>query len=181
MRRESPAARLRMGWDSPALSFNSAETRDVLNLLLLHPFLSSHHRQSNTVSIQAGPRNGRGNSRKKKGVRNDSWLMRETFCRHNSSALHREAQQPDPNPAHLPKATEQRERNASDAGIAEGFEEEQIPAVLGAEAAGDEEGAAFDEDRERADGDGGKGHGRTAEIIEDDVHFQRFCQPAKKE
>src|SRR4026207_1083618 len=121
MRRESPAARLRMGWDSPALSFNSAETRDVLNLLLLHPFLSSHHSESNTVSIQAGPRNGRGNSRKKKGGRNDTWRMRETFCRHNSSALHREAQQPDPNPDQLPKSTEQRARKTRDAAIAEGL------------------------------------------------------------
>ena len=52
---------------------------------------------------------------------------------------------------------------------------------MGAETTGDEERAAFDKDGEGADGDGREGHGRAAQIIDDDVDFQCFRYPAKKE
>ena len=65
-----------------------------------------------------------------------------------------EAEQPQANPDQFAEPPEQRKGDAGDVGVAEGFEEEQIAAILRAEAAGDEERATFDEDRERADGDG---------------------------
>src|SRR4029077_12111278 len=92
-----------------------------------------------------------------------------------------QAQQPDSDPDQLAEPPEQREGDAGHIGVAEGTEQQQIPAVLGTEAAGDEEGAAFDKDGEGADGDSGEGHGRPSQIPDDDVHFQRFRYPTKEE
>ena len=66
---------------------------------------------------------------------------------------HGQAQQPDSDPGQFAKPPEQHEGDAGDVGVTKGSQQENIPAVLGAEAAGDEEGAAFDKDQERADGE----------------------------
>ena len=58
--------------------------------------------------------------------------------------------QPDSDSDQFVKPPEQHE---GDVGVTKGSQQEHIPAVLGAEAAGDEEGAAFDKDQERADGE----------------------------
>src|SRR4029079_7831972 len=93
----------------------------------------------------------------------------------------RKTQEPDPNPCQLPKSPQQREGDSGDIGVTERIQQEQIPAILGAKASGDEEGAAFDEDRQGTNGDRRKGDGRTTEKINDDIHFQRFRHPPKKE
>src|SRR3989442_13450682 len=56
---------------------------------------------------------------------------------------HRQAEQSDSDPNQLPEPPEQREGDAGHVGVAEGTEQQQISAVLGAKAAGDEEGAAL--------------------------------------
>ena len=63
---------------------------------------------------------------------------------------HDQNSQPDSDPDQFAKPPEQ---HAGYVGVTKGSQQEHIPAVLGAEAAGDEEGAAFDKDQERADGD----------------------------
>src|SRR4249920_1952443 len=103
--------------------------------------------------------------------------MRENFLRRSLPALYRQAQQPEPNPYQLTEPPDQCEGDAGDIGIAEGLEEKQIPAVLGAEAAGDEEGAAFDKNGEGGDGDFFFSDTATTENIENDVDFQCLCHP----
>jgi hypothetical protein len=66
---------------------------------------------------------------------------------------HDQNSQPDSDPDQFAKPPEQHEGDAGDVGVTKGSQQEHIPAVLGAEAAGDEEGAAFDKDQERADGE----------------------------
>ena len=63
---------------------------------------------------------------------------------------HDQNSQPDSDPDQFAKPSEQHE---GDVGVTKGSQQEHIPAVLDAEAAGDEEGAAFDKDQERADGE----------------------------
>lgn len=52
---------------------------------------------------------------------------------------HRQAEQSDSDPGQLPEPPEQREGDAGHVGVSKGSRQEHIPAVLGAEAAGDEE------------------------------------------
>jgi hypothetical protein len=53
----------------------------------------------------------------------------------------------------LPKSPQQLEDDAGDVAVAEGFQQKQIPTVLGAEADGNKEDAGFCKDRKRADGE----------------------------
>ena len=110
------------------------------------------------------------------------WILSKLFlsCRF-PPADEGQTEQAQSNPDQFAEPPEQREGDAGHVAVAEGLEEEQIASVLGPEAAGDEEGAAFDKDGEGADGDGGEGQGGTAEIVDDDVDFQRFRHPTEKE
>ena len=92
-----------------------------------------------------------------------------------------QAEQAQSNPDQLTEPPEQCEGDAGDVGITKDTQQEHVPAVLGAEAAGDEEGAAFNKDGEGADGDGREGHSRAAQIIDNDVDFQSLRHPPKKE
>ena len=59
---------------------------------------------------------------------------------------------PNPNPDQFAESPKQHECDAGDIGVSKGFQQEQIPAVLDSKAAGIKK-AAFDKDRERADGE----------------------------
>ena len=151
-----------MGPDGPTRPHDSTAPRDILDLFLPVTFFPFIARQSNPIPIQTSSRNRRSNARKKKGVRN-RFLSR--LCDFPEFPLppseKSQAQQPDSDPDQLAEPPEQREGDAGHVGVAEGTEQQQISAVLGAKAAGDEEGAAFDKDGEGANRDGGEGHSRT--------------------
>ena len=63
-----------------------------------------------------------------------------------------QSRQPNPNPDQFAESPKQHEGDAGDIGVSKCFQQEQIPAVLDSKAAGIKK-AAFDKDRERADGE----------------------------
>src|SRR5262245_47391644 len=166
-----------MGRDGPTLPLASTEAHDVLDLLPLDPVFPGNGGQDNPLSIQTRSRNRRSHARKEKGVRYQSLSRGYDFPELLLSSDKSQAQQPDPNPYQLSEPPEQRESDTGDVGIAEGLKEEQISAVLGSEATGDEEGAAFDKDGEGGDRDRRESHGRPTQIPDDDIHFQHFRDP----
>ena len=63
-----------------------------------------------------------------------------------------QSRQLNPNPDQFSESPKQHEGDAGDIGVSKCFQQEQIPAVLDSKAAGIKK-AAFDKDRERADGE----------------------------